>query len=92
MDLRNAPSVFQRFIHDVLSDVIGVFCQVYLDDIIIYSTEFKFHITHARAVLKRLLKNGLIVKLKKCEFHVPKTTFLGFTVSESGLTMDEDND
>ena len=41
--LRNAPSVFQRFIQDVLNDTIGVFVQVYLDDIIIYSVSLKDH-------------------------------------------------
>jgi len=33
--LRNAPSVFQRFIQDVLDENIGIYVQVYLDDIII---------------------------------------------------------
>jgi len=39
--------------------------------------------------LQLLIKNGLFVKLGKCEFHVEETTFLGFTVSINGLTMDK---
>jgi len=76
--LRNAPSVFQRFIQDVLDDTIGVFIQVYLDDIIIYSVSLKEHINHGRTVLKLLIDNGLYANLEKCDFHVKETTFLGF--------------
>jgi len=86
--LRNAPSVFQRFIQDVLDNVIGIFVQVYLDDIIIYSISINDHIDHVRTVLKLLINNGLYVKLEKCDFHVTETTFLGFTISTNGLTMD----
>jgi len=87
--LRNAPSVFQRFIQDVLSDCIGSYIQFYLDDIIIYSTSLNIHINHARTVLKLLIENGLFVKLEKCDFHVKETHFLGFVVSTEGLTMDK---
>jgi len=34
-DLRNIPSVFQRFIQNTLSEITGSFVQAYLDDIII---------------------------------------------------------
>ena len=87
--LRNAPSVFQRFIQDVLNDVIGSYVQVYLDDIIIYSKTISEHVNHVRIVLKLLIDNGLYVKLEKCDFHVTETTFLDFTVSINGLTMDQ---
>jgi len=33
--LRNAPSVFQRFVHDIFSEKIGKYVQIYLDNIII---------------------------------------------------------
>jgi len=41
---RNAPSVFQRFIQDVLDETIGIYVQAYLDDIIIYSKKIKKNI------------------------------------------------
>jgi len=86
--LRNAPSVFQRFIQDVLYDAIGIFVQVYLDDIIIYSKSLDEHIQHVRKILSLLIKNGLYVKLEKCDFHVKETILLGFVVSVNGLSMD----
>ena len=87
--LRNAPSVFQHFIQDVLGELIGDHVQVYLDDIIIYSNNLEDHIVHVKNVLSLLIKNGLYVKKEKCEFHVKETTFLGFTISVNGLTMDQ---
>lgn len=88
--LGNAPSVFQRFIQDVLSDCIGSYVQVYLDDVIIYSTSLNEHIKHVRTVLKLLIDNSLYVKMEKCDFHVKETKFLGFVVSTEGLSMDND--
>ena len=87
--LRNAPSVFQRFVQDIFSDVLGEFIQIYLDDIIIYTKNPNDHIKHVSYVLNKLLENGLFAKIEKCDFHVKKTNFLGFTISPKGLTMDK---
>lgn len=34
--------------------------------------------------------NQLYVKGKKCEFHVTKTTFLGYIIGQEGVAMDRD--
>jgi len=88
--LRNAPSVFQRFVQDIFSNVIGEYVQIYLDDIIIYSKNEEEHVKQVSYVLQKLIKNRLFAKLEKCDLHVRKTKFLGFIVSAKGLTMDED--
>ena len=59
--LGNAPSVFQRFIQDILSETLGIFVQVYLDDIIIYSKDLKSHIQHVRKVLSLLIDNDYLL-------------------------------
>ena len=88
--LRNAPSVFQRFVQDIFSADIGKFLQVYLDDIIIYTNNLEDHIKQVKHTLKKLIKNNLYAKIEKCDFHVQKTKFLGFSVSAEGLLMDPD--
>lgn len=49
--LSNGPSLFQRFINDTLMGYIDVFCNAYIDDILIYSDNEVDHEIHVRKVL-----------------------------------------
>ena len=64
------------------------FCQAYLDDILIYSKDRKEHREHVATVLRKFRDVGLQVDVKKCEFDVTETVFLGVIVSGQGLRMD----
>lgn len=86
--LTNGPSTFQQYINDVLWEHLNEFCQAYLDDILIYSQTRSEHRKHVRLVLDCLRKAGLQVDIKKCEFDVEETVFLGVIVSGKGLRMD----
>lgn len=86
--LSNGPSSFQQYINDILFEYLNDFCQAYLDDILIYSKTKKEHRTHVTKVLAKLREAGLQVDIKKCEFDVTKTVFLGVIVSGEGLEMD----
>ncbi len=48
--LRNAPSIFQHAIDDVLRKNIGKTCQVYIDDIIIFSPNAETHLVHVNTI------------------------------------------
>ncbi|KAK1792736.1 hypothetical protein P4O66_012665, partial [Electrophorus voltai] len=84
-----APSVFQAFINDTLRKYLGNYVIMYIDDILKYSRDLESHIRHIRSALKKLLDNGLYVKGEKCEFHLTTTTFLGYIISQGGITMDD---
>uniref|UniRef100_A0A8C7WS22 Gypsy retrotransposon integrase-like protein 1 n=1 Tax=Oryzias sinensis TaxID=183150 RepID=A0A8C7WS22_9TELE len=86
--LTNAPAVFQALVNDVLRDFLNRFVFVYLDDILIYSPSLDSHVQHVHQVLQRLLENKLYVKAEKCEFHVPKVSFLGFVIERGHVIMD----
>uniref|UniRef100_A0A673AT68 Gypsy retrotransposon integrase-like protein 1 n=1 Tax=Sphaeramia orbicularis TaxID=375764 RepID=A0A673AT68_9TELE len=88
--LTNAPAVFQALVNDVLRDMLNVFVFVYLDDILIFSSDERSHVQHVRQVLQRLLQNQLFVKAEKCEFHRPSVSFLGFIIAEGSVQMDPD--
>ena len=86
--LCNGPATFQRFINEVLFDILDDFCTAYADDILIYSDDPSQHEGHVKEVLARLRAAGLQADIKKSQFSVTETKFLGFIVSTTGLRMD----
>ena len=88
--LCNGPATYQRYMNDVLIDYLDNFCIAYLDDILIYSESEAEHIRHVRKVLERLRQAGLQVDIKKSEFHVTRTKYLGYILTNKGLEVDPD--
>lgn len=88
--LTNAPASFQSYIHEVLREYLDIFVIVFLDDILIYSTEEGQHEQHVRTVLKALLTAGLFAKLPKCLFSVKRVPFLGYVITDTGVEMEAD--
>lgn len=73
--LRNAPATFQRLMELVLRDVDN--CNVYLDDVVIYSATWNEHMSTLKTVFNRLSNASLTLNLKKCEFAKATVTYLG---------------
>jgi hypothetical protein len=86
--LCNGPATFQRYINSVLMDHLDVFCSAYIDDVLIFSENKKDHRHHVRTVVAKLQEAGLQIDLKKCEFEVTQTTFLGFIITNKGVQVD----
>jgi transposase InsO family protein len=86
--LTNGPATYQRYMNDILFDYLDVFCTVYLDDILIYSEDPLEHELHVRMVLQRLKDAGLQADVRKCEFRVTRTKYLGFIISTKGIEVD----
>jgi hypothetical protein len=83
--LVNAPSTFQRTMDCVLAGLKWNCCQVYLEDIIIYSSTFEKHLLDIVAVLARLQESGLKLKASKCHFACPEVVWLGHPISKEGV-------
>ena len=66
-------------------EYLNKFCAVYIDDILIFSLIREEHIKHVKAVLSKLQEAGLQVDIRKSEFFVEKTKFLGLIISKDGL-------
>src|SRR5258708_23221653 len=86
--LSNTPAAFQRFINEVLGDMLDVCMVGYLDDILIYSDSLEDHWNHVHEVLHRLRNVGLYANQRKCKFHMDTVEYLGFILSPKGLQMD----
>lgn len=88
--LKNAPSTFQRVMDNVLRDLIGKVCLVYMDDIIVYSTSYQEHLINLRKVFDALRKYNLKIQLDKSEFLCKEVAFLGHLVTADGVKPNPD--
>ncbi|CAL9728991.1 Gag-Pol polyprotein [Monosporozyma unispora] len=86
--LTSAPSTFQMVMNETLSDYIGKFVLVYLDDILIYSPTKEKHLFHLRLVLQKLREVKLYAKLSKCVLFTQKLKWLGHIIDKDGIHMD----
>ena len=80
--LTNALASFQELINDTLREYLNTFVLAYLDDILIFSTDYKQYVQYVRIVLQKLREKDLPVKLSKYEFHKHSISFLGYIVSD----------
>src|SRR5215208_1876733 len=89
--IKNAPATFQYLMYLVLGDYLNKFVFVYLDDIIIYSKSIEEHTTHVRMVLEALRKAKLKIKPTKCQWFKKRLNYLGYIISEEGISPDPTN-
>ena len=72
----------------MLWEYLNNFCTVYLDDILIYSSNLKEHKEHVRLVLAKLREFGIQADVDKCKFHMTKIKYLGLIISTKGIKID----
>lgn len=83
--LKNAPSIFQRALDDILREHIGKRCYVYIDDIVIFGKNEAEHFKNIELVFRTLENANMKVQLDKCEFLQKEIEFLGFVVGVNGI-------
>ncbi len=86
-ELINESTFYQHYMNDVLFKYLHQFCQIYLNDIIIYSKILKKHKRHVRLILNRLREADLQMNINKCEFHVQEIIFLELLIFIEELKM-----
>ena len=86
--LRNSPIFFQSLMDTICKGVKFTKMMVYLDDLIIFSKNFKDHLQHLREVFTCLRNSGLKLKPSKCYFARRKIEFLGHVLSPEGISPD----
>ena len=88
--LHGSPATWQRLVDRVLGVDLEPYVFVYLDDIIISTTDFEIHLDVLEKVFQRLLAAGLAVNQEKCHFCRPALKYLGYIVDCFGLRCDPD--
>lgn len=87
--LKNAPSIFQSTINNILEELIGGICHVYIDDVLIFSETKEQHMKDIQRVIEKLTNANMKISSKKSKFFMRETEFLGYKVSYCSLKMDE---
>ncbi len=86
----NAPATCQAQMNHMFGPYIGVFLDVYLDDIIVYSDTLEEHLEHSKLVFEILEKERFYLSKKKCHFLPPEVTILGHVVDRDGIRMNSE--
>ena len=86
--LTNAPATCQAVMNDILRPYLDRFTTIYLDDCLIWSRTEEEHLEHIRLVLTAMSQANLKFKISKCSFAKSTTKFLGYIISEQGISTD----
>ncbi|KAL0194770.1 hypothetical protein M9458_008342, partial [Cirrhinus mrigala] len=87
--LSSAPSCFQKVMTTVLAGIPGVV--IYLDDIVVHGPTADIHNECLNKVFDALAKHDLTLNAKKSLFAVPVIEFVGFKLSEQGISPLQSN-
>ena len=86
--LTNAPTTFMRLINNTLRECLDIFIVVYLDNILIYLENKEEYIKYIKRILTLLKEANLLVKPKKCSFHIDKVDFLRYVIIIECISID----
>lgn len=89
--LTNSPATFQMLMNTIFIDlIVGGKVAVYMDDILIYSTDKAMHQETTHEVLQRLEKYDFYLKPEKCEFDCDHIEYIGMIIEPSHVSIDHE--
>ena len=86
--MKNSSATFQRLMTSVILELEG--CDVYMNELIIYSNTLEDHLLRLRALFDRLTKAKLTVNFMKSQlqFVMGQVTYLGHVVCSVQAKVD----
>ena len=91
MGMTNSPAVFQRLMELVLTGLQWHTCLIYLDDVLVFGSNFDEHMQRVEQILLRIREAGLKLKPEKCQFLQTSVNFLGHKISSEGILPNPEN-
>jgi hypothetical protein len=79
--LTNVLAYFMNLMNKVFMEYLDKFVVVFIDDILVYSSNEEIHEEHLRLVLQKLRDHQLYAKLSKCDFWLKEVAFLGHIIT-----------
>jgi hypothetical protein len=86
--LTDAPTYFMYLMNSVFMPELDKFVVVFIDEILVYSTNEDEHTMHLHIVLQRLRDHRLYAKFSKCDFWLREIKFLDHTISQDRIAVD----
>ena len=84
--ITSGPECFQYKVNTIIDGLDNTACL--MDDIAVASSDAQSHEQQLYAVLRKLQEAGVTLNPEKCEFMKPAITFVGHTITKSGISAD----
>ena len=88
--LVNSVAIFVRCMDQVLGQEALQFTTVYVDDLLITSSNWEEHCHRVEYVLSKLAENDITLKLEKSQLIAKEVQFLGFNLTEQGISPSQE--
>ena len=86
MGPKGAPSFFQRTIaSEVLQNLLGVGCELYIDDVIVYGQDEESFVNNLQQVFARFREKNVTIHPDKCVFGKSEVEYVGHVISREGV-------
>ena len=87
--LKGAGYSFQRMMSVILGSSNFVDALCYLDDILVWGETWEIFMKRLRRILEKIKQAGLSLAAKKCQFGVREVSYLGCTIKEGMVQINE---
>nr|KYP38447.1 Transposon Ty3-G Gag-Pol polyprotein [Cajanus cajan] len=88
--LKNVGATYQRLMNKIFNDNIGRSMEVYIDDMVVKSSNVSAHTQDLTKVFQALRQHQMRLNPEKCVFGVSGGKFLGFMLSSRGIEANPD--
>ena len=86
--LKNASATYQRVMNAIFHDLICKSIKVYIDNVVVKSKYFEWHLADLEQVFIRMRLDNLKMNPAKCAFKFSTGNYLGFLVHHQGIEVD----
>lgn len=87
--ISTSQAALVRALDKVFDESVENFTMIYVDDICIVSQDFESHLKYLNYIFQKLKEANMTVKFTKSQFCQSSVPFLGYTLTENGLEMDQ---
>lgn len=88
--LKNVGATYQQLMNRVFADQIGHCMDVYVDDMVVQSSDVVQHILHLEEVFRQVRKYRMRLNPARCTFGVAAGKFMGFMLMSRGIEANPD--